>query len=158
MKQIFAKFESLHGIPYILGATDGSHIPIIAPSINPASYYCRKGLYLVLFQSIVDYQYKFWDYNLSSARSLHDWSLFQKSKIGKRTVNGVFLTYKLIGDVAYPMRPWFYSSFKEKKTGLSREKQCSNFIRSSTWMAIKNTFCILKGKWRMLLKRINILL
>jgi len=37
MKQIIAEFESLYGIPYILGAIDGSHIPIIAPSIDPAS-------------------------------------------------------------------------------------------------------------------------
>ena len=47
MKQIALKFESLHGIPYILRATDGSHILINVPSINLASYYCRKGFYSV---------------------------------------------------------------------------------------------------------------
>jgi hypothetical protein len=38
MKQISVEFESLHRIPYILEAIDGSHILIIAPSTNPTSY------------------------------------------------------------------------------------------------------------------------
>ena len=59
MKQIALEFESLHEIPYILGAIDGSYIPIIAPSIDLASYYCRKGFYLILLQGIVDSQCKF---------------------------------------------------------------------------------------------------
>jgi len=65
MKQIAAKFESLHGIPYILGAIDGSHISIIAPSIDCASHYCRKGFYSVLLQVEVDCQCKFWDYDFN---------------------------------------------------------------------------------------------
>jgi len=48
MKQISIDFESLHRIPYIIGAIDGSHIPIIAPKVDPTSYYCRKGFYSVL--------------------------------------------------------------------------------------------------------------
>jgi hypothetical protein len=155
MKQIALEFESLHGIPYILGAIDGSHIPIIAPSIDPASYYCRKGYYSVLLQGVVDSQCKFWDYDFGWAGSIHDWVLFQKSEIGKRTMSGMFLPYKLIGDAAYPMRPWFYSPFKGEKAGLSREKQHWNFIQSSTRMAVERAFGMLKGRWRFLLKKID---
>ncbi len=35
IKEIIVGFESLHGIPYILGAIDGSHIPIVAPKVDP---------------------------------------------------------------------------------------------------------------------------
>jgi len=31
-----------------------------------------------------------------------------------------FLPYKLINDVVYPMRPWFYSPFKGEKDKLPR--------------------------------------
>ena len=55
------------------------------------------------------------------AGSIHDWVLFQKSVIGIRIISGTFLPYKLIGEVAYSMHPWFYSPFKEEKVGLSRE-------------------------------------
>jgi hypothetical protein len=91
MKQVVVEFESLYGIPYILGAIDGSHIPIIAPSIDPASYYCRKGFYSVLFQGVMDCQCKFWYYDFGWAESIHDWSLFQKNKIRKKLMNRAFL-------------------------------------------------------------------
>jgi len=143
----------LHEIPYILGAIDGSHIPIIAPSIDLALYYCRKGFYSVLLQGVVYSQCKFWDFGW--AGSIHDWVLFQKSEIGKRTMSGTFLPYKLIGNAAYPLRPWFYSPFKGEKTGLSRKKQYWNFNQSSTRMVVERAFGILKGRWRILLKKID---
>jgi hypothetical protein len=40
IKEITISFKSLHGIPYILGAIDGSHIPIVALKVDPKSYYC----------------------------------------------------------------------------------------------------------------------
>ena len=48
MKEIAAKFEALYGISLIIGAIDGSHIPIIAPINDPVSYYCQKGFYSCL--------------------------------------------------------------------------------------------------------------
>ena len=43
-----SEFEKVRGISYIIGVVDGSHVPIIAPKIDPASYYCRKCFYSVL--------------------------------------------------------------------------------------------------------------
>jgi hypothetical protein len=40
IKEITSGFESLHGIPYILDTINGSHIPIVAPKVDPKSYYC----------------------------------------------------------------------------------------------------------------------
>jgi hypothetical protein len=37
IKKIIVGFESLHGIPYILSAIDGSHIPIVATKVDPKS-------------------------------------------------------------------------------------------------------------------------
>jgi hypothetical protein len=42
------KFKALHGIPYVLGAIDGSHILIVAPPKDLASYYYQKGFYSIL--------------------------------------------------------------------------------------------------------------
>jgi len=52
IKKIIVGFESLHGIPYILGAIDGNHIPIVAPKVDPKSYYCRKGFYSTLIKEL----------------------------------------------------------------------------------------------------------
>jgi hypothetical protein len=40
--------------------------------------------------------------------------LFQKFDIDNEVMKGAFLSYKLIGNVTYPMRPWFYSSVRKK--------------------------------------------
>ena len=45
LKRIAPEFEELRGLPYVIGAVDGSDIAIIAPPIDPSSYYCRKGFY-----------------------------------------------------------------------------------------------------------------
>ena len=42
----------------------------------------------------------FWDYDFGWAGSDHNWSLFQKTKIGKNIMEGKFGPYKLIGDAA----------------------------------------------------------
>ena len=84
----------------------------------PASDYCKKGFYSVLLQDVVDSQNKFWYYDFGWAGSIHDWNLFKKSDFGKITMSGTFLPYKLIGDAAYSMRPWFYSPFKGENVGL----------------------------------------
>jgi len=71
---------------------------------------------------VVDARCKFWDYDFGWAGSIHDWTLLQKLEIGNKTILRAFLPYKFIGDVAYPMCPWFYSPFKGAKEGLSKEK------------------------------------
>ena len=40
MKKIATKFETLHGIPLIIGIIDGNHIPIIVLIHDLISYYC----------------------------------------------------------------------------------------------------------------------
>lgn len=35
-------FENFYKIPYVVGAVDGSHIPIVAPRLHAVNYYNRK--------------------------------------------------------------------------------------------------------------------
>ncbi len=54
IKEITIGFEYLHGIPYIQGAIDGSHVPIITTKVDPKSYYYRKCFYSKLIQGVVN--------------------------------------------------------------------------------------------------------
>jgi hypothetical protein len=75
--RVLAKdFERLHNIPYIIGAIDGSHIPVLAPVIGGEDYYCRKSFHSALLQGIVDANCIFWDYKFGWAGSLYDWTGF----------------------------------------------------------------------------------
>jgi hypothetical protein len=51
---------------------------------------------------------------------------------------------------------WFYFPFKGEKNGLPRYKAHWNFIQSSTRMLIERTFGMLKRRFRILLKRVDI--
>jgi hypothetical protein len=66
-----------------------------------------------------------------------------------------FLPYKLVRDVVFPMWPWFYFPFKGEKDGLPRYKAQYNLIQSSTRMLIERTFGMLKGRFLILLNRVN---
>lgn len=48
LPHIAAEFEAKQGIPYIIGAIDGSHVPIIAPHIDPGPFYNRKGFHSIV--------------------------------------------------------------------------------------------------------------
>jgi len=86
---------------------------------------------------VVDAERKFWDFDFGWVRSCHDWFVFQRSNLGKNVIHNKYLAYKLIGDGAYPIRPSFHS-------------------QSSTRMVIERAFGCLKGKWRILLKGIDV--
>jgi hypothetical protein len=156
LRVLAKEFEKLHNIPYIIGAIDGSHIPVLAPVIGGEDYYCRKSFHSALLQGIVDTNCIFWDYEFGWAGSLHDWTVFQQTKVGRACMEGKFQPYKLIGDAAYPVRPWMYCPFKGTSDGLELYKAHWNFIQSSTRMCVERAFGILKGRWRIIQKRADV--
>ena len=64
----------------------------------------------------------------------------------KANYKGEFLSYKWIGDCAYPMRLWIYSPFKGCAEGLEGYKINLSFIQSSICMCVDHAFEILKGR------------
>ena len=53
MKKFAQKFQSLHQIPYVVGAVNGSHIPIVAPQLHAADYYNKKIFHSIIMKGIV---------------------------------------------------------------------------------------------------------
>jgi hypothetical protein len=54
IKEIIVDFKTLHEIPYILDAIDGSHILIVEPKVDPKIMFFLKGFYFTLIQGIVN--------------------------------------------------------------------------------------------------------
>ena len=156
MDKYAEEFESLHNIPYVVGAVDGSHIPIVSSRLHAGDYYNRKGFYSVLLQAVVSSKCLFWDFDIGWAGSMHDANLWARTDIGQYCEAGRLSPYALVGDAAYPCRPWMFAPFKGHKDGLSREQYHWNFAQSSTRMCIERAFGMLKGRWRVLLKRVDV--
>ena len=67
MERYAQEFEDLHHMPYVVGAVDGSHIPIIAHRLHAPDYYNRKRFHSVLLQGVVSAKCLFWDFDIGWA-------------------------------------------------------------------------------------------
>ena len=123
MQAISENFEALHGIPYVVGAIDGSHIPIIAPEHHAADYYYRKIFHSVLLQVVVDHSCCFWDYDIGWCGSIHDYNLFYKSHIGKYCLSGKLFFYALLGDATTRYRAMLQFLLRNPPIELPRIKR-----------------------------------
>ena len=90
-KVLAFQFKALYGIPYIVGAIDGSHILVLVLVIWGEDYYCHKSFHLAILKEIVVVNYKFWDFEFGCAGSLHDWSVFQVTKVEKTFMEGKYM-------------------------------------------------------------------
>lgn len=119
------KFKEERGFPSILGAIDGIHIPIQAPFKDSEQYISTCGF----------------------PGSVHDARVFRNSPLFVDVERNRDLLFPgnshLIGDAAYPLKPWILTPYKD--TGrLTRQQQHCNFIHSSTRMVIERSLALLK--------------
>lgn len=58
LQEVLDGFED-RGFPQCVGAIDGTHIPIIAPTKDPADFYNRKGWHSIIVQAVCDHEYRY---------------------------------------------------------------------------------------------------
>lgn len=152
------------GFPQCFGAIDGSHIPIIAPSVDPSDYFNRKGFHSIVLQALVDHEYKFmnvfvgWPGSCHDARILANSAIFSKAEDGSllpttmQQIGGVDVPVVILGDPAYPLQTWLMKPFSDQGR-LTREERSFNYHLSHARVVVECAFGRLKGRWRCLLKR-----
>lgn len=158
MRSLSQEFQALQGIPNVIGAIDGSHIPIIAPRRHHEDYFNRKGFHSIILQMGVTAKCLVWDYHIGWAGSMHDWNVFQRTYLGQQCENMRLGDFCLLGDCAYPARFWMLPPFKGSKEGLTQEHSHWNYIQPSSRMPVERAFGMLKSRFRILLKRCDMLL
>ena len=137
LKEIIEGFECCWNFPQVVGAVDGTHIPITRPSQNQSDYYNRKGYHSIIMQAVVDYHYMFldvcigWPGRVHDARVLSNSNLYNKACSGcllpdwKRNIGGVDIPLLLLGDPAYPLLPWLMKPFSQHPHMSRLEKKLS---------------------------------
>ena len=75
------------------------------------------------------------------AGSLHDANLWGRTMIGQFYEGGKLSLYALVGDAAYPCRPWMLAPYKGHKDGLTYEEYHWNFLQSSSRMCNGHLEC-----------------
>jgi hypothetical protein len=118
LKHVVDGFQR-RGFPQCCGAIDGTHIPIEAPA---ESSYNRKGWHSIILQATVDHEGLFtdicagWPGRVHDARVFSNSGLYSRAETGalfaaSQVVGGINIPGVLVGDPAYPLRPWLMKSY-----------------------------------------------
>ena len=156
------------GFPQCVGAIDGTHIPILAPSENPIDILITKdiiplscrhwwsiiiGLWTYMLDGLVAFtmqEYFLTPYFIRGVAETNYYQIGLVYRIGNTEIPLVIL-----GDPAYPLLPWLMKPYSD--TGrLSPRQHNFNHRLSRTRMVVENAFGRLKGRWRSLMKRCDI--
>ncbi|CAL1678839.1 unnamed protein product [Lasius platythorax] len=139
-----------HGIPGVVGAIDGCHIPCQAPIDNANDFYNRKGFHSIILQGICDHKARFIDIFVGLPGRMHDARVFRQSEIFQRLTHHLLPpNYHIIGDAAYPLKVNLLTPYRD--TGhLTRAQIIYNTRLSSIRSIIERAFGLLKCKFRRL--------
>ena len=167
LKEVVDGFEHKWGFPQCAGAVDGTHIPIVSPDECPADYFNRKGWHSVIMQGLVNHLGQFtnvyvgWPGRVHDARVLANSSLYQQGQAGSlfpdwtKMIAGVEVPLVILGDPAYPLLPWLMKAFPDNGR-LSTQQRTYNYRLSHARVVVENAYGRLKGRWRCLLKRLDV--
>ena len=160
-----ALFQEECKIPQAVGAIDGTHIEIVAPK-NPFDYFDRQHRYSVIMQAVVGENLMFLDTAIGYPGSMHDARVLRNSKMFRKVenanilrepvvnINGNDIRPLLLGDGAYPLLPWLLKPYPNNIV-LNPTQRRFNKVLSSARVTVERAFGVLKGRWRILLKRID---
>ncbi|VEN51806.1 unnamed protein product [Callosobruchus maculatus] len=137
----------------VLGAIDGTYVPIKAPQNNPHAYINRKCFYGVTLQAICDHQRKFTDCYTGWPSSVSDTRIFKNSDIYRSCETNPAQYFEqdqyIIGDKAYPVKRWCIPPYIHRGN-LLRFQTDFNTVLSKTRQIIERAFALLFGRFRRL--------
>lgn len=142
-------FQYKTGFPGVIGAIDGTHIPIPAPTLHRNSYINRKGHASIQLQAVCTSQMMFLDVYTGWPGSVHDARVFRNCPLYGHLQDAMRSDYHLLGDSAYPLSTSLITPYRDNGH-LSRRQKIFNTLHSSTRVVIERAFGLLKGKWRRL--------
>ena len=147
---IMEAFEEKNGYLGVIGAIDGTHIPIKAPKQNLEHYINRKGFFSVQLQVICDPDlfiiYVFCGYPCS----VHDARVFRNSLICREVEvnpdNCFPGNSHILGDAAYPLKRWVLTPFRDNGH-LTAQQRWYNAAHSTTRMVVERSIGLLKNRF-----------
>ena len=168
LTEVVEGFKNELGFPQCVGAVDGSHIPIVSPRDCPADYYNRKGWHSIILQGKVDFRGWFTDIYVGWPGRVHDARVFANSSLYSRgqqntlftpntsvSLSGADVPLVLLGDPAYPLLPWLMKAYVNNGH-LTPQKKLFNYRLSKARVVVEHAYGRLKGRWRCLLKRLDV--
>nr|XP_034315948.1 putative nuclease HARBI1 isoform X1 [Crassostrea gigas] len=145
------EFYQIAGFPNVLGAVDGTLIPIIAPKDNEPEYVCRKGFHAMNVQVVADASLRFTNLVCKWPGSTHDAFMFSNSAL--KTHMETRVDGWLLGDSAYALR-----MMTPKANPSSQAEENYNSAHSKTRVVVERALGVCKSRFRCIHKSGGMLL
>ncbi|XP_071963309.1 putative nuclease HARBI1 [Antedon mediterranea] len=139
------KFHDISGFPNVIGAVDGTHVRIQAPTVDEFVYVNRKGYHSLNIQVVCDANMRFTNCVVRWPGSTHDSRIFRESGLGVAFENGEMPEGYLLGDSGYALRPFLLTPFINP---ITREERRYNNVHSITRSIVERTIGAWKRRFR----------
>ncbi|XP_023213243.1 putative nuclease HARBI1 [Centruroides sculpturatus] len=143
------KFKNIACFPGIIGAIDGCHIPIKAPSEAAEKYVNWKNFHSVILQAVCNHNLVFTDCYYGFPDSVHDARVFRNSEVIQKLNDSSLSDYHIVGDATYPLVVSLMVPFKNNGH-LTAQMHTYNNKLSKSRIVIERSFALLKGRFRWL--------
>lgn len=159
-------FKDKSDIPNVVGAVDGTHVPIKAPDINHEDYFNRKHFYSYVVQGVVDSSNLYMSVSTGYPGSMHDARVLRLSELYDAAenenvlmeptvdINGTTVRPLIVGDSAYPLTTWLLRPMKDNGA-LDQHQRHFNKELSKARVVSEHAFGLTKNRWRILQKRLD---
>ena len=160
-------FKSIWHFPNCVGAIDGKHVLIQAPSNSGSLFFNYKRNFSTVLLAVAHASYRFVYVDIGSFGKQSDGSIFANSFMGKALASQTILIpkknvvegntslpYVFVGDEAFPLKNYLMRPFPGSR--LNSERRVYNYRLSRARRTIENAFGIMTSKFRVLRRPISL--
>jgi hypothetical protein len=138
-------FSRLSNLPNVIGAIDGTHIPIKAPKDDEHLFVNRKNFHSINVMAVCDASLKFTNLVARWPGSSHDAFVWTNSTLCDLFENGDINRGWLLGDSAYPLKKYLLTPVL---TPSNPHEEAYNEAHARTRNTIERSFGVLKMRFR----------
>lgn len=167
---IAANFQERWNFPHCLGALDGKHVVIKAPSNSGSLYHNYKGSFSIVLMALVNANLCFTFIDVGSYGRNSDGGTFAHSNLAKALASNSLgipansllpdahhlgpMPYVFVGDEAFPLQSHLLRPFPGK--GCPLNQTIFNYRLSRARRVVENAFGILAARWRVFFTRLDV--
>lgn len=162
LKEVVQNYYNLWKFPNCFGAIDGRHCELKCPPHAGSTCFNYLKYHSIVLLGVADADKKFLVIDVGALGKQSDGGIFSASELYRRLENGSFnlppnimlpgttlsVPPVLIGDEAFPLKPYLMRPFPAKN--LTPEEEIFNKNLSCARKTIECAFGILRAKWRFL--------